>query len=46
MGNVIFIKFEKLKIPDQYIEGMGWISKDGQNFLRAMLRLARLQGDG
>lgn len=40
---LIFVSFEEEgDIPDQYVEGLGWISRNGKNFLPAIVRLEEI----
>lgn len=36
------VNFDKERCDDQYIKGLGWISKNGNNFLPSIVRLEEI----
>lgn len=39
---IIFGAYDKREPPDQKVDGLGYISRDGENFLPAIVRLEEL----
>ena len=39
---IMFVTYGKRELPDQMIDGLGYISRNGENFLPAIVRLEEL----
>lgn len=37
-----YMKFDKEGHNDQYVKGLGWISRNGENFLPSIVRLEEI----